>query len=90
MLRGHTPTMLRKTSASDGIDSSPVTTAQRRPQGDPVAMLRSLGLSDDELQHEKRIESRKADKDTYRGHLLRSVSSKIGYSACWRPYTLSK
>ena len=79
-MRGHTPTMFLTTSTSDGIDSSPVTMARRRPERDIIQSRCSAPLSLVTMKSvmENVSKNPKMDDDTFCEHRFKSLRSKMG------------
>ena len=98
-MRGHTPTMLLTTSTSDGINSSPVMMARRRPERDIIqsrcsAPFRRLTINS---VIEKGSKDPKTEEQTFCKHRFKRRRSKTGYSIClcvypfprYSPYVLA-
>ena len=90
-MRGHTPTMLLTTSTRDGIDSSPVMTARRRPDRDIIQSRCSVPFRRVTMNSviEKGSKDPKTDEDTFCKHRFSGRNSKKGYSTSLCEYPLS-
>ena len=91
-IRGHTPTMLLTTSTKDGIDSSPVMMARRRPDRDIIqsrcsARFRCVTKNS---VIEKGFKDPKTEEDTFCKHRFRRRRSKTGNSTSLCEYPLPK
>ena len=80
-MRGHTPTMLLTTSRNDGIDSSPVMMAQRRPERDIIQSRCSAPFKRVTVISviEKRSKDPKTEEDTFCRDRFRRRRSNTGY-----------
>ena len=91
-MRGHTSTMLLTASTRDGIDSSPVLMARRRPDRDIIqsqclAPFRRVTINS---VIEKGSKDPKMEEDTFCKHRFRRRRSKMGYSTNLCEYPLPK
>ena len=91
-MRGHTPTMLLRTSTRDGIDSSAVMMARRRLDRDIIqsrcpAPFRRVTKNS---VNEKGSKDTKTEDDNFCKHRFRRRSSKMGYSTNLCEYPLPK
>ena len=91
-MRGHTPTMLLRTSTRDGIDSSPAMIARRRLDRDIIQSRRSAPFSRVTINSviEKGSKDPKTEEDTFCRHRFRRRRPKIGYSTNLCEYPLPK
>ena len=91
-MRGHTPTMLLRTSTRDGIDSSPVMMARRRLVRDIIQSRCSAPFSRVTMNSviEKGSKDPKTEEDTFCKHRFRRRRSKMGYSTNFCEYPLPR
>ena len=91
-MRGHTPTMLLTTSTRDGIDSSPVMMARRKPVREIIQSRCSTPFSRVTMNSviEKGSKDPKKEDDTFCKHRFRKRRSKMGYSTSLCEYPLPK
>ena len=81
-MTGHTPTMLLRTSRSDGIDSSPVMMARRRPERDINQSRCSASFKRVIINSviKKGSKDPRTEVNTFCRHRFRRRRSNIGYS----------
>ena len=91
-MRGHTPTLLLTTSTRNGIDSSPVMMARRRPDRDSIQSRCSATIRRVTINSviEKGSKDPKTEEDTFCKHRFRRRRSKMGYSTSLCEYPLPR